>query len=163
MDATDRIRRMLDELGIEWWHDDDISPGHTEWMTDDAVYTSLGMDGDMLTVKAISKMTPEQAIAATVGGSDVSALRAKVKAQSDYIGKLRGEYKALDEQMERRCAVYRATIRKLKDELDAATVGEEHEMHICKRCGVAYELNIIDKGYGKPRFCPNCGHKGMYQ
>lgn len=67
--------------------------------------------------------TPEQAISATVGGSDVSALRAKVKAQSDYIGKLRGEYKALDEQMERRCAEYRATIRKLKAELDAATVG----------------------------------------
>lgn len=67
MDATDRLCRMLDELGIEWWHDDDISPGHTEWMTDDAAYTSLGMDGDMLSVKAISKMTPEQAIAATVG------------------------------------------------------------------------------------------------
>ena len=62
--------------------------------------------------------------AATVGGSDVSALRAKVKAQSDYIGKLRGEYKMLDEQMERRCAEHRATIRKLKAELDAATVGE---------------------------------------
>ncbi len=45
----------------------------------------------------------------------------------------------------------------------AATVGEEHEMHICKRCGVAYELNIIDKGFGKPRFCPNCGHKELYQ
>jgi hypothetical protein len=45
----------------------------------------------------------------------------------------------------------------------AATVGEEHEMHVCKRCGVAYELNIIDKGYGKPRFCPNCGYRGMYQ
>lgn len=39
----------------------------------------------------------------------------------------------------------------------AVTVGEEHEMHICKRCGVAYELNIIDRGFGKPRFCPNCG------
>lgn len=41
----------------------------------------------------------------------------------------------------------------------AATVDEEPEMHICKRCGVAYELNIIDKGYGKPRFCPNCGFR----
>lgn len=45
----------------------------------------------------------------------------------------------------------------------AATVGEEHEMHICKRCGVAYELNIIDKGFGKSRFCPNCGHRELYQ
>ena len=44
-----------------------------------------------------------------------------------------------------------------------ATAGEEHEMHICKRCGVAYELNIIDKGFGKPRFCPNCGYRRLYQ
>lgn len=45
----------------------------------------------------------------------------------------------------------------------AATVGEQPEMHICKRCGVAYELNIIDKGFGKPRFCPNCGYRRLYQ
>ena len=45
----------------------------------------------------------------------------------------------------------------------AATVCERHEMHICKRCGVAYELNIIDEGFGKPRFCPNCGYREMYQ
>ena len=45
----------------------------------------------------------------------------------------------------------------------AATVGEECEMRICKRCGVAYELNIIDKGFGKPRFCPNCGYREMHQ
>lgn len=45
----------------------------------------------------------------------------------------------------------------------AATVCEEHEMHICKRCGVAYELSIIDKGFGKPRFCPNCGYREMHQ
>ena len=44
-----------------------------------------------------------------------------------------------------------------------ATVGVEPKMYICKRCGVAYELSIIDKGFGKPRFCPNCGYKELYQ
>lgn len=45
----------------------------------------------------------------------------------------------------------------------AATVGEERETHVCKRCGVAYELGFIDEGFGKQRFCPNCGHREMYQ
>ena len=42
-----------------------------------------------------------------------------------------------------------------------ATIGHgpEGEMHICTNCGCAYELNIIDKGYGRPRFCPNCGRR----
>ena len=65
------------------------------------------------------------AIDATVGANDASTLQAKVKAQSDYINKLSGEYKALDEQMERSCAEYRSEIHKLRAELDAATVGAE--------------------------------------
>ena len=67
MSVTDELRSLLDEHGIEWWHDTDVSPDHTEWMTDRMAFTSLGIDGDMLAVKTISKMTPEQAIAATVG------------------------------------------------------------------------------------------------
>lgn len=67
MTETHRLREMLDEQGVEWWHDADVSPDHTEWMTDCMAFTSLGVDGDMLAVKTISKMTPEQAIAATVG------------------------------------------------------------------------------------------------
>jgi DNA-directed RNA polymerase subunit RPC12/RpoP len=51
----------------------------------------------------------------------------------------------------------------MSEQAVAAMVGEESEMYICKRCGVAYELNIIDKGFGKPRFCPNCGYKEIYQ
>ena len=65
--STKILRRLLDERGIEWWHDDDLSPDHTEWMTDEAAYTSLGMDGDTLAIQTIRKMTPEQAVEATVG------------------------------------------------------------------------------------------------
>lgn len=57
----------------------------------------------------------------------------------------------------------RSVLNVTPEQAIAATVGEEHEMHICKRCGVAYELNIIDKGFGKPRFCPNCGYRELYQ
>lgn len=67
MSATEKLREMLDERGIEWWYDPNVSPDHTEWMTDHMAFTSLGSDGDMLAVKTISKMTPEQAIDATMG------------------------------------------------------------------------------------------------
>lgn len=67
MSATDELRSLLDEHGIEWWYDPHVSQDHTEWMTDRMAFTSLGFDGDMLTVKTISKMTPEQAIDATMG------------------------------------------------------------------------------------------------
>ncbi len=103
----DELHARLDELGVEWWHDDDVSPDHTEWKTEDIVFEAIGMDGTSLVIVTIQKMTPEQAIAATVG-----------------------------------C---------------------QPEMHICKSCGVAYELDIIDKTYGKARFCPNCGCRELYQ
>jgi hypothetical protein len=63
----------------------------------------------------------------------------------------------LDDSLEGK--VFATTEWLTPEQVIAATVGEEHEMHICKRCGVAYELNIIDKGFGKPRFCPNCGYR----
>jgi hypothetical protein len=69
------------------------------------------------------------------------------------------EFDELADGSDTRLIVYGAT----PEQAIAATVGEEHEMHICKRCGVAYELDIIDKGFGKHRFCPNCGYREMHQ
>lgn len=66
MTATDRLRSLLDEHGIEWWTDRDIWSGHTQWLNYDEAFTSLAMDGDVLAIQVISRMTPEQAIAATV-------------------------------------------------------------------------------------------------
>ena len=52
---------------------------------------------------------------------ELTTLRAKVKAQGDYIRKLRGEYRAMSEQFESRLAGYRNRVRKLRAELSAAT------------------------------------------
>jgi len=55
---------------------------------------------------------------------ELTTLRAKVKAQGDYIRKLRGEYRAMSEQFESRLAGYRNRVRKLRAELSAATADE---------------------------------------
>lgn len=47
----------------------------------------------------------------------------------------------------------------MADAVDAATVGGTGEFHMCKRCGIAYELDFIDE-LGKARFCPHCGYRG---
>lgn len=98
-------------------------------------------------------------VSAPAEPDEATMLQAKVKAQSDHIDKLRGEYKALDEQMERRCAEYCATIRKLKAELDAATVGVgtchkkwRNGYGFCSECG----CNITGEW---ANYCPTCGRK----
>lgn len=134
MTATEELRAGLDELGVEYFAHENgeqlrepseagIVPA-TSWRMGDANVLAVP-DRQGTFDLWIDHCTPEQTIAATVGGEDVSALQAKVKAQSDYIDKLRGEYKALDEQMGRTCSEYRATVRRLKAELDAARMVSE--------------------------------------
>jgi len=160
---TDELRARLNELGVECGLDASSTHRSLWWRVGGVSYSATEVAGKVKVTAYY--LTPEQAIAATVGNKDVSALRAKVKAQSDYIDKLRGEYKALDEQMERTCAEYRATIRKLKAELDAATVGAETCRNLssggeftCSECG----YNVVEGCEGDFdgfRHCPNCGRR----
>lgn len=134
MTATEELRAGLDELGVEYLAHENgeqlREPSETgaypatSWRMGDANVLAMP-DGQGTFDLWIDHYTPAQAIAATAPGEDVSALQAMVKAQSDYIVKLRGEYKALDEQMERTCSDYRYRIRRLKAELDAARMVSE--------------------------------------
>lgn len=176
---TGELRAKLDELGVEHYDHENGEPLRdlSEAGADPA--TSWRMDGASVCAVPnkqgtfdlwIDNCTPEQAIAATVGGSDVSALRAKVKAQSDYIEKLRDEYKALKDQTERRFEEYRDTIRKLKAELDAATVGagtcklviEKRPRHgpWIYHFGCGYDFwQPTDCPMPILKHCPNCGKR----
>jgi hypothetical protein len=82
MTATDELRRLLDERGVEWEAFDDFEPT-TQWSTHNGafVYWARERDGKLLVEttapfkcsisctpkQAIEACTPEQAIAATLG------------------------------------------------------------------------------------------------
>lgn len=70
MTATDVMRRMLDERGVEWWNQTDPEP-QTRTVArsgDQFIIYHENVDGTVgYLVTNIDGLTPEQAIAATLG------------------------------------------------------------------------------------------------
>lgn len=65
MTATDKLRRMLDERGVEWCDSSDENVLHTTWNDMDCWFNEFP---DGWTAWGMAKRgTPEQAIAATLG------------------------------------------------------------------------------------------------
>lgn len=76
MTATDILRAMLDERGVEWWPMHDIENGYyddrdTEFVIDGKKYTAHEW-GAKLTVYGV---TPAQAIAVTLGANEYAIER----------------------------------------------------------------------------------------
>jgi len=61
--ATEVLRRLLDEAGVEW-HDDGYATTCTVWTANGIVWHGLWRDGR---IELIAHLTPEQSIAATLG------------------------------------------------------------------------------------------------
>ena len=71
MTATDELRRLLDERGVEWDADDEIMDDGsisqvTYWYSNDIEWSADGRD-EYLAFDAVQLITPAQAIAATLG------------------------------------------------------------------------------------------------
>lgn len=72
MESIEKLRKLLDERGVEWRSD---SENITFWKTDaDVAAASQGYDG-MLWVSA--RLTPEQAIAATLGAGTCKVIESE--------------------------------------------------------------------------------------
>ena len=65
MTATDVLRRLLDERGVEWT--DGGMFHRTHWVIDGVHHTAFEQDGKLYLQSSIGPLTPEQAIAATLG------------------------------------------------------------------------------------------------
>ena len=71
MTATDELRRLLDERGVEWRDDSSIyGTRRTVWTADGVTYVAAEVSGRL---KVSGYLTPEQAIAATLGRGECRA------------------------------------------------------------------------------------------
>lgn len=88
MSATDELRRMLDERGVEWEADDRQTYAFTYWgdwaFTEplDAKPHTLGAQCELMLMPA----TPEQAIAATLGDDGVERSNEGVSRWHELFG-----------------------------------------------------------------------------
>ena len=68
MTATDELRRLLDERGVEWWPMHDVETGYREDRdTEFLVYGCKHVAHEWGCRLQVDMLTPEQAIAATLG------------------------------------------------------------------------------------------------
>ena len=69
MTATDKLRRMLDERGVEWWK---ASPCKTKWHSPvlGGPVAVREWNGKMVLDAGYVNVTPEQAVAATLGNGE---------------------------------------------------------------------------------------------
>lgn len=159
MTATDELRKMLDERGVEWDADDEVMDDGsisqvTYWYSNGIEWSTDGRD-EFLAFDAVQLITPAQAIAATLGSEECH-----------YIPDDAG-FTWWDENDVEHCEEYSASY-----ECGSAS---------CDKCG--YMMMVGDEGWFdgwdeitewweedgsyhkgyviRPRFkhCPNCGRK----
>ena len=156
MTATDELRRMLDERGVEWRCG---SPNKIKWRHDgiDYVATNAWPRNDETRTKVAlhSILTPEQAIAATLGSGMLTAEQVR---------------EAWCRHLRRDCLYDPPTPdwQAIADELNA-TLGAG-TCHVESSIIDTYEYNrweyelscghtIIWEDSEPPRYCPNCGRR----
>lgn len=175
MSATDELRRLLDERGVEWEAFDDFEQT-TEWSTYNGafVYWARERDGKLLVetttpTKCSALCTPEQVIAATLGREPDDV--AMVKLHNRMNAALLEYERALgNEKADGAITVpFVAKMHHLLEE--AATLGQgtcqiettenwlpAERYHRCKECGAFFA--VLDASHDIPsRYCPNCGRR----
>ena len=157
--ATERLREMLDERGVA--HSDHYLS--TTWRDGHGILHLAGepmADGSLV----VDMLTPEQAIAATLG-SDASAVRLAERLRSiAYEMRSVGASSMTPHEL---LACYANDVDKVADSLMfAATLGNSRAERICKQSRL---FNLVwsecsSKSYEwhgneLPNYCPNCGAK----
>lgn len=160
MSATDELRRMLDERGVEYRYED-VTEGTLFVVTKDVrIYYILAREKGF---KVWSDwLTPEQAIAATLGDAP------RLPYFWTHDGTLHIELPKLPESIfvclpeQRDREVYSARVWQYT--LDSGTCHMEYcdewsgdelyptEAYVCSACSYV----TVD---GKPNYCPDCGRK----
>ena len=166
MRATDELRRMLDERGVEWKARPD---GVTEWVNDGMTCkavdrTTVGIEH--LTM-LIPVLTPEQAIAATLGCGMLTAEQVREAIEEN-------SWKEAFMLFEFNESSWQAIADELNATLGAGTCHDKggtdengQQVFNCSECGCVLSLydrdgsNNLCTGFvfDYPRYCPSCGRK----
>ena len=116
--ATERLRALLDERGVEWWPMHDVENGYhqdrdTEFVIDRKKYTAHERGGTL----NVYGLTTEQAVAATLGETPTPHV--------EDLGRLHDELRdAIVEILGNRCDWDQAGVRHAHEVLErAATLG----------------------------------------
>lgn len=158
MTQTDRLRAMLDERGVEWRSD---SENVTFWNTDaDVAAASQGYDG-MLWVSA--RLTPEQAIAATLGNDGVARSNNGVTAEQVREAIEENSWAEAIMIREFNDSSWQAIADELNATLGAGTCRWEYPQGangwvgymVCSGCGEKFDECVTDIAH----YCPNCGRR----
>lgn len=164
MSTTEVLRRMLDERGVEWGANDTYRLLVTSWK--DASGHSWAFmehrDGSFSKLTAYH-LTPEQAIAATLGRGKLSASQVSndVYAHSIHADCADADWQAIADELNNTLGSYICTNgERTSDELGRGTCrvmtigefnGEGTEYYdVCSNCGYEFDDDPLN-------YCPNCG------
>lgn len=131
MNATEELRRLLDERGIHWWAG--VDECKTLWESNGLTWEYFNYENGHTWFGFLSAceqdITPEQAIAATLGGVG-SKVGSKVGSEV-CVGKLTAEQ--VEPIVDRNCKWYEGgeiDAQAIADELNATLSGGECEIEI---------------------------------
>lgn len=158
MSATDELRRMLDERGVEWSDASDKDVLHTTWNNMNCWFIEFqdGWTAWGMTMHG----TPEQAIAVTLGEVRAGSSRFELTAEQ-----VRGVLLSHLPHREYYSVEQTDAWQAIADELNATLGGGECEQVLtdcddglmppftahCSKCGTEWGFT--------PKFCPECGAK----
>ena len=164
--ATDELRRLLDERGVEW--DYGIGGAYTTEFSANGVMLNFRDWGDGVICSTI--LTPEQAIAATLGPREqpsydelIEALRRDWDIEASWDGLRRFWYVGLTDEGVRKRDEREATLGSgtchpiISDNLTESE-GTGDAWADCSECGQLLFV-LTDPSSKPPNYCPNCGAK----
>ena len=148
MSATDELRRLLDERGVPYETNDDMGASETRWN---------GFTAYQLTpnAKLVMHPTPEQAIAATLGGGKLTAeqVHKAVSGNRNITdNRFYCDWQAIADELN-------ATLGRGTGEWVLEHSGTLYDKWRCSKCGYLFVEPRCDQGYTDldPNFCPKCG------
>lgn len=167
MTATDELRRLLDERGVEYTED----RGYREFFWDfgesgRARASAIGTKG--LVQMIVTGITPAQAIEATLGPREqppydelIEALRRDWDIEASWDGLRRFWYVGLTDEGvrkrdEREATLGRGTCRMTRVEDEGRIL---HGWMECSECGGPVYPPAAERIQDAVKFCPNCGRK----